>query len=257
MSTGRCIPSLTPATCTTDDRGGWPDRGFSIVAVPDPGTLYRQVREEVAAFVRSLSPDQLDTPVPACPGWTVHGLVSHLAGVATDAVNGHLKGVPNPEQTAAQVAARVATPTSLVLREWERSGSQLEAVLARSESPAPAVVLDVVVHEQDMRGALGQPGNRQTPLVDLATQRVAGLWMSKVDSAGLPPVKVFDSGGQLVAGDESAPVTYQASPYELFRAGFGRRSRSQIERRFTGTDDPGAYVELLCLFGPADQDIVE
>lgn len=219
--------------------------------------MYRRAREEVAALVRTLTPGQLATAVPACPGWTVHGVVSHLAGVATDAVNGHLKGMPEPAQTAAQIAARAETPTTIVLREWERSGSQLEAVLSRSNAELPATILDVVVHEQDIRGALDLAGNRDTELVELATRRVFEMWANKIESAGLDPVRVQSPTGEVTQGPDTAPVTFSGSDYELFRAGFGRRSRAQIERRLSGTDDPAAYVPLLCIFGPADRDIIE
>jgi hypothetical protein len=117
-------------------------------------------------------------------------------------------------------------------------------------------VADVVVHEQDMRGALGLPGHRDTPLIDLVTAPVAKLWESKIDSAGLEPVVVKD-GDEVLYGSPDAPVEMRASRFEFFRAAYGRRSRSQIERRLGGTDDPGAYVDLLCVFGPAESDLVE
>lgn len=224
----------------------------------DLGILYRQGREQVAALVRSLSPQQLDTAVPACPGWTVHGVVSHLAGVATDMINGRLPGVPTSEQSAAQVAERATTPTSIVLREWERTGSQVEVLLTKSGGATVDPVIDVAVHEQDIRGALGLPGNRQSPLIDLALDAAAGRLLSRVDSAGLPPIKVTPSdGAPPVIGEEDAPVTFRASRFELFRAVYGRRSRKQLEGRLSGTEEPQAYVELLCVFGPAGEDIIE
>jgi uncharacterized protein (TIGR03083 family) len=225
-------------------------------AVSDLGALYRQAREQVSALVRSLGPQQLETPVPSCPGWTVHDVVSHLAGVANDVITGRLTGIPTPEETAAQVAARSGTPTSIVLREWERTGSQLEVLLGKEGRFAEIPVVDATVHEQDIRGALGLPGNRDTSLIDLVTAPVAGLWESKIDSAGLAPVAVKD-GDRLMYGSPEAPVEMRTSRFEFFRAAYGRRSRSQIERRFHGTDDPGAYVDLLCVFGPADSDLVE
>lgn len=208
--------------------------------------------------MRSLTPQQLETPVPASPGWTVHGVVSHLAGVATDAINGRLPGVPGPEQTAAQVAERSTTPTSIVLREWERTGSQLEVLLGKSGAVSTEPVVDVAVHEQDIRGALGLPGNRQGPLIDLALDQAGQRLLSRVESAGLPPIKVTpDPDATPIVGGDDAPVTFRASPYEFFRAVYGRRSRTQLERRLIGTDEPEAYVPLLCLVGPADHDIIE
>lgn len=226
-------------------------------AVSDLGALYRQAREQVSALVRSLGPQQLETPVPSCPGWTVHDVVSHLAGVANDVITGRLTGIPTPEETAAQVAARSGTPTSIVLREWERTGSQLEVLLGKEGRFAEIPVVDATVHEQDIRGALGMPGNRTGELIDLTLRRPLELFVGKVDSSGLDPVEVTDDAGTHLAGPEDAPVVLRASRFELMRCVYGRRSASQIGRRFAGTDDPGAYVDLLVVFGPAATAIVE
>lgn len=228
-----------------------------MVTDPDLGVLYRLAREQVAGLVRSLSPQQLEAPIPVTPGWTVHGVVSHLAGVATDAVNGRLEGMPPPEQTAAQVAERAETPTSVVLREWERSGSQLEALLGKIREVTFSPVTDAAVHEQDIRGAVGVPGNRQGPLVDLALGVAADLWMSRIESAGLLPAGAGEQSGPSIVGSDDAPVKFVGSRFEFFRAIYGRRSRRQIERRFVGTDDPSAYVSLMCVFQPPEHDVIE
>ena len=223
----------------------------------DVGTAYRDAREDIEALVRSLTPDQLAAPVPACPGWTVHDVVSHVTGVAADAVGVGWRGAPRPEQTSEQVTERAATPTNVVLREWERAASQFELLLTKSGGVAIEPVMDLVNHEHDIRGALGLPGNRASEGVAIAIDRVVSLWFSKIDSAGLPDVVIHDGPDEVVAGRFDAPVGFRASPFEVFRSGFGRRSRAQIERRFHDVDDPAPYVDLLCLFGPADTDIVE
>lgn len=222
----------------------------------DPGALYRQASESFQTLIRSLADDDLTTEVPACPGWTVHGVVSHLAGVATDAVNGELQVMPGPERTAVQVEARAATPTALVLREWERAASQVEMLLAKSGASALLAAIDITVHEHDVRGAVGLPGNRGGAVIDVAVGRAVGLLASKVESSGLVAVKVVDPTIGVVAGPEETPVAYMGSVFEFFRAAYGRRSRAQIERRLA-TDDPAPYVELISLLGPASDDIIE
>lgn len=223
----------------------------------DLGAGYRAAREAVAELVRTLGPAQLQASVPACPGWSVHDVVSHLTGVATDVVNGQARGAPDDERSTAHVAERAGTPTSIVLREWERSASQFEAVLSKSHSSDLAPVFDIAVHEHDIRGALGLPGNRDGELIDLAVGHTTQLWLSKIESAGLDTVVIVDDVGSVIAGGADAPVTFRASRFEFFRAAFGRRSPAQIERRFNGADDPSPYVPLLCLLGPAKADIIE
>lgn len=228
----------------------------SVTTSLDLGAIYRRGREDVSALVRTLGTEQLQAPVPACPGWSVHDVVSHLAGLATDAVNGRLHGTPEPSQTAAQVAERKGSPTSIVLREWERTASQLEVVLSKTAPSNAAAVIGLGVHEHDIRGALGLPGNRNGPLIDLAIGRALELFESKVESAGLPAV-VFEDGDEVMAGSAAAPVIYRSSVFEVFRAAYGRRSRRQIERRFSGSENPAPYVPLLCIYDPADTDLIE
>ena len=72
-------------------------------AVSDLGALYRRAREQVSSLVRSLGPQQLEAPVPSCPGWTVHGVVSHLAGIANDVITGRLTGGPTPAASPASI----------------------------------------------------------------------------------------------------------------------------------------------------------
>ncbi len=225
--------------------------------VVDLGETYRGAREAVAELVRTLSPEQLHTQVPACPGWSVHDVISHLTGVATDKVNGQLRDGGDEEQAAPQVVARAETPTAVVLREWERSASQFEVVLSRSGVSDLTPVFDVVVHEHDIRGALGLPENRGGELIGLAVERAARVLLSKVESAGLETVVIVDEAESVIAGNGHAPVTIRMSPFEFFRAAFGRRSRAQIERRIHGTNEPGAYVPLLCLSPPPEADIIE
>src|SRR5690606_5714678 len=94
-------------------------------------------------------------------------------------------------------------------------------------------------------------------LIDLTLRRPLDLFVGRVDSSGLPAVRVVDDSGQALAGPEDAPVEMRASRFELMRCVYGRRSRAQIGRRFTGTDDLEAYAGLLVVFGPASSDIVE
>ena len=223
----------------------------------DLGALYRFAREQVIDLVRGLGGQELATQVPACPGWTVHGVVSHLAGLASDLVTGRVDGVPSPAQTASQLADRESTPTTVVLREWERSSTQLEILLTKSAGRMFAPVADVVIHEQDIRGALDQPGNREGRLIDFTIGPTVDRFLSKGESAGLAAVRVVDPSGEPIAGRSDAPVELRISRFELFRALFGRRSRSQIERRFHGAVDAAPYVPLLTVFDPPETDIIE
>ena len=72
--------------------------------------LYAATRARVTETAQALTAEQLNTRVPACPDWTEHNLISHLAGVADDFVAGNLDDAPRPPWTAVQVKARQDLP---------------------------------------------------------------------------------------------------------------------------------------------------
>lgn len=220
----------------------------------DVAALYREHRERVTAMVRPVPEVQLLEPCPACPGWSVHDVVSHLAGVATDAVAGRLGGIPSDAQTAAQVEARRGRPTTVVLREWERSASQFELVLAKAGPALFPAAIDAAVHEQDIRGALGVPGERASETMTLAVDRLLGSWFPKLASADLVAPAIVDEAGDVWRGDAGSPVRWSASPYEVFRTAFGRRSAAQFGRAFAGAD-PAPYLDALIVFGITPVDL--
>jgi uncharacterized protein (TIGR03083 family) len=226
---------------------------------PHAGHLYAKARESVSELVRSLNESQLATDVPTCPGWTVRDVVSHLAGVATDAVNGVSGDVFDADWTAQHIKQREGVATNVVLREWERSSSQFEMLLSKDSSTLPAAIMDVMAHEHDIRGAIDRPGNRDDRTLRLAANLLTNRWNGNIESAVLPPLVVGDRsdrvGGASAGQDDVA--SYQTSAFEMFRASFGRRSVAQMERRFSGVADPQPYIDLLYIFGPAETDIIE
>lgn len=122
-----------------------------------PG-LYRDTRERLAELVTALDRAELDTPVPACPGWSVADVVGHLTALVDDALAGRLTGPPGPEQTAEQVARYRGRPIEDVVGTWAELAPRFEEVVG-TFNIWPAV-LDVASHEHDIRGALGRPGGR-------------------------------------------------------------------------------------------------
>lgn len=143
---------------------------------------WRHALEAVLSLGQSL-PDPAWTFPTECPKWTVKDVYSHLVGGETWMAAGH----PVPEQgidewTAAPVAARRDTPPVVVLDQLRSVYEQRRAQLAQAgdldpEQPthgptgAPMTiarllqlrVLDVWVHEQDVRRAVGKPGNLASP----------------------------------------------------------------------------------------------
>lgn len=222
----------------------------------DVGRLYRENRERVTALVRPVPQEQLLADCPACPGWSVHDVVAHLTGVASDAIAGKLGGIPSPEQTAAQVAERRGTPTTVVLREWERSASQFELVLSKAGPSLLPAAIDVAVHEHDIRGALDLSGGHRNDTITIAVERTLDRWLATLRSNGLAPPSILTPDGDAIVGDPAAAVRWAATEYDVFRTAFGRRSAGQFARAFTGAD-PAPYLDALLVFGITPVDLVD
>lgn len=212
---------------------------------------YADSRMRLSELVAGV-PNPSEVPVPACPGWSVHDVVSHLVAVIEDVAAGRLTGPPGDDVTAEQVSRRVGRPTGEVLEEWSALSPQMEELLAAVQIwPA---VMDVLSHEHDVRGAVGVPGGRDLPVISSAACRL----LTSFD----PPVAmtVHMAGGTFEhrpEGDTSRPVLeLETSPFEAFRFRLGRRSRSQLAS-MAWTGDPAPVLGSLTVFGPSRLDIAE
>lgn len=205
---------------------------------------YRTARLRITELVLALDDDDVARAVPACPGWTVHDVVSHITGVADDAVNGRMDGVATDPWTAAQVDRGRGMSTQDLLARWTEQAAVLE-----SFPLPPQAVIDLTTHEQDIRGAVDQPGARDTAEIQYAFELVAQRAVEVV-----PGLRVETDGATW--GPEDAQCTLRGDRYDLFRAMMGRRSLTQLRALDWGGEPPAAIEEVV-VFGPAPADIVE
>jgi uncharacterized protein (TIGR03083 family) len=209
----------------------------------DLSAIYREARVSLTSLVLQV-PDAKTVPVPACPGWSVHDVLSHLVAVADDVEAGRLTGPPDDQQTASQVARRADVPTETVLREWETRSEFMERLLARA-TVWPAA-LDVLSHEHDVRGALDRSGRRDDPSVAASAR-----WLLERLN---PPVTMTVHCGDftVVRGPEVADHVLELTtvPFETLPFRLGRRSRSQMaDMAWMG--DPEPVLNHLAIFGPS------
>jgi uncharacterized protein (TIGR03083 family) len=219
------------------------------VQTPDLAVMYREARERLTGLVAGLDEAQLAAAVPACPGWSVADVMGHLAAIPEDALAGRLTGPPSEAETAAQVARFRGRPIVQTLAGWTETAPRFEEIVA-AFSVWPAVI-DVASHEQDIRGAVGQPGARDTELI-----RELARWL--VTRLRPPvPLRVTVEGTPIQVGPDGEPVLELTTTwYEAFRWRMGRRSRGQLAA-LDWSGDPSPVLDHLVVFGPAMADIAE
>ena len=218
-------------------------------AKPDLARLYQDTQARLAALAAGLDAVALATPVPACPGWSVRDVVAHELATSEDALAGRLTGPPSDEQTAAQVARFAGHDMADMLATWAQTTPQFAGIIAAFDV-WPAVI-DVVSHEQDIRGAIGQPGERDSEVVRIA----AGAVLSVLS----PPVRMrvtVEDAEFLVGPDEGPELGLATTRFEALRWRLGRRSRAQMAA-LQWSGDPAPVLGHLAIFGPATADLVE
>lgn len=224
------------------------------------------------------------------PGWTVHDVVAHtahleavLAGTPEETLQiepgPHVTGLMGLYTEQGVAARRDRTPAQLVEEIRRSTGARHEALRrdppsdgsARPERIFGGVLwtwdtllrnrpLDVWMHEQDVRRAVGRPGNLDSPAARHTTGYLAeSLPLVVAKRAGAPPgstvvlrvegsdpvaVGVGEDGrGRLLPKAPAAPtVTLQMDRETFVVLAGGRRAASERDVAVTGDTDLAARV---------------
>lgn len=221
---------------------------------PDIATRYRFAQESFAALFRTLPDTAWSTPVPCTPEWTVRDVLSHVAGIADDALAGRMEGAPGDAWTASQVERNRALSVDELLERW---AAQAPAFAARLEQLGEArPPFDCHTHEHDVRHAVGRAGHRDSIIIEAMAFDLASIANCPVALDVVVRGRTIRSGP---AEGAAAVVLPWISSFELFRSRPGRRSRAQLRAwNWVGDDaDIDAVLDVWAFFGPTPTDIVE
>ncbi|TFV54889.1 maleylpyruvate isomerase family mycothiol-dependent enzyme [Mycobacterium sp. PS03-16] len=211
--------------------------------------LYQDTRERIVLLVSGLGDAGWQTPVPACPGWSIRDVVSHLAAVAEDWASGRLAGAPSDEETAEHVARYRDRDTAGLLDTWHAAAAQLER-LAHTRALVPPLG-DVVTHEHDIRAALDRPGARDTAAVRVVSDQLLTMLAPPV------PLRVIVEDAEYRSGPtDGSEIRLRTNRFESVRWRTGRRSRAQLAA-MDWSADPAPVLDHLYQFGPATADLRE
>ena len=208
---------------------------------------WTRAQERVIDLVGGLTPEQVAAHVPACPDWTVRDLFSHMVGLGADVVAGNEPDDHPEDWTAHQVDARRDHDVAALVQEWRALTGPLRDWMAEY---GVRPLGDVIIHEQDLRGAVGVPGAQDTPGLAAIRDRFTGRLDAAV--ADLPPIALLGPGWQWVsreAAADDAAVVLRAPDFEFARALVTRRSAHQL-RSWAVLGDVGPYLAGFALLGP-------
>ncbi|MFD9574506.1 maleylpyruvate isomerase family mycothiol-dependent enzyme [Streptomyces sp. NPDC059982] len=252
--------------------------------------------EAITELVLPLAESEWNRATP-CPGWSVRDIVSHIIGIECEQL-----GDPRPIHTLPRDLRHVVDEFTRYMEVQvdvrrhhtaPEMTSELEYTVIRrarqlrSEKRDPATLVrgplgeqvplehalrlrafDVWIHEQDLRAALGVPGNWDSPGAYVARDLLlAGLPKAVAKGAGAPPnsAVVLDVHGQLefmrtVRVDATGRATLDKSPslgpavtltmdWETYvRLAAGRVRPRAVADRVKAEGDPELAEAILAAF---------
>ena len=251
--------------------------------------IWWQAVDDFTRLLEQIPAEEWSTPTDL-PGWDVHDCAAHtahleavLAGAPEETVEfevpAHVRGVLGAYTEQGVVARRHRTPDELINEIRESSTARRTALLASPPTDAsarPEVIfggvdwswerllrnrpLDVWMHEQDVRRAVGRPGGLDSPAARHTSEYLLGsLGLVLAKRAGAPsgtslvvqvegstPVAfVVDADGRGVPLEHvpTDPTVCLAMSRETFvlLAG-GRRRPEQVEVEVSGDEEMAARV---------------
>jgi uncharacterized protein (TIGR03083 family) len=209
-----------------------------------PGLVaaYRQTIQAVVDLGRTCSDADFAKPT-ACPGWTVKDQISHIVGLESWLHTGEVPSVAVPdydhirheagrfveksiEQRRTMVGSKVVNELETIaaqrIQQFSSPDLTPETVIRGAWGPAPAReslrtrILDIWTHEQDIRQALGRPGDLDSG--------GAAVFMDML-FASLPRLVARNAGiepGNVVILDVTGPVLGRAGVWVEEGEGGGR-----------------------------------
>ena len=207
---------------------------------------WREAFERVCTLVERLDADALAATVPACPDWAVRDLLSHMVGLGADVLAGDEPDDHNSAWTQRQVEARRDRPAADLLAEWRGLADQL---MAWMQAHGSRPLNDVVIHEQDLRGAVGVVGGRDSDGLRIVRDRMAVRFASALDDQ--PPIALVSGEWAWCSQGEvgDAVVVVEAAAFDLARALTSRRTADQL-RSWTRRGDVAPYLDAFAMLGP-------
>jgi uncharacterized protein (TIGR03083 family) len=238
--------------------------------------IYDGIRRDISEVVSSLDDDELQTPVPATPDWSIKDVIAHLIGgaegaLASDFPREFFDAFGDPDAvrklntwTTDHVAVRRDEDMATLLDEWAKHSAALAPLLEGEASVSPALppfgdrimVTDAGTHQQDIYGALSLERGRDAAPVKIGSASFVGMMDIRMRKAGAPAL-VLDAGEKVwTVGGDGAEGSVRTTRFEFFRSLSGRRSPDQV-RAYEWSVDPEPYLDFFYPYGARSESLVE
>jgi uncharacterized protein (TIGR03083 family) len=189
----------------------------------DAASAYGQVRARVIDLVSGVDAEEATRVVPACPEWSVHDLVAHLTCMSAALADGDLPTGDVP----AWLDVVIARGRALTIPEMVAAWPDVDRLAPFLVGDA-LLLVDLVVHEHDLRAALGRPGDRGGAEQVVALRGALANLDGAFAAAGLGAVEVRDGGSVWRSRDDAVGWTLAVEPWEATRLLESRRTLDEV-----------------------------
>ena len=147
----------------------------------------------------------------------------------------------NSQWTQRQVDERRGRSVTELLAEWSDVAPRLEQWM-RDNNPRP--LGDVIIHEQDLRGALGVSGGQDTA----GLHAIRDLMISRFATQITGALTLQGEQWSWSSGHDGPATVISAGDFDLARAIVSRRSAAQL-RSWTTSGDVEPYLDAFAVLG--------
>lgn len=206
----------------------------------DPLTLYRSARTRMLQLTTEAGDEARRRTVPACPEWSTHDLIAHCVSMPAAIAAGDLPGDDLDGWLDAIRAARADRSIEELAAEWE----SVDDTIAAMVSGGGGVLLDdLVVHEHDLRSALGRPDHSVLD-ADVFVPRALQSCVPELERRGLGAIEVRHADSVWRSHDAPTGWVLEVSPWEAVRVLYSRRTEAEL-LALGGASDVTPYLRLL------------
>ncbi|MGA0877884.1 MAG: maleylpyruvate isomerase family mycothiol-dependent enzyme [Ilumatobacteraceae bacterium] len=193
-------------------------------------TEYRNARQRMQEIAGVLGDDDIELVVEACPAWRVKDLFSHVTGIAVDLGSGNSPAGDTQAWVDRQVEERYDTPLAAIVGEWSQAADRFESMIEAAPAQLWGLTYDTVVHEHDLRAAVGRPGARDSDGVKVAAELGLNLVKGDLARAGLPAVLIVIDGREYLVGTGEPELSWSGSAFDCLRLLGSRRTADEMRR---------------------------
>lgn len=201
---------------------------------------YDATRTRMLELARTAGSDALGATVPACPDWTALQLITHCVSMPAALGAGDFPSGDINEWIDKILTDRSGASLDELADEWVGANDTIAGMV----NGGGAVLFDdLVVHEHDLRAALGIPDHSALDAT-ISVPRSLDSCVSALEEAGLGSIEVR-SGSDVWRSHEAEPGwVLEVSPWEAVRVLYSRRTADEL-RSLGGSDNIDAYIAVL------------